>query len=111
GQTAVNLEWKTPTLGKITDHRVQARAEIYDQSFETDSGTVTTFPGTKTMPLSDLGELDTVTENSRDIATASVLYSSFNNEGTMRFKVSAPDRTCVIVQSADCHVTHSTLEL
>jgi len=98
-------------LGKITDHQVQARAEIYDQSFETDSGSVTTFPGTRTMPLSDLGDVTTITENNHDIATASVLYSSFNSEGTMRFKVVAPDGTCVIGQSEECHVTKTTLGL
>src|SRR2546427_700269 len=111
GQTAVNLEWKTPTVGKISDYQVQAKAEFYGKSFETSVGTITTFPGTKSMSLSDLHDVTTVTENNHDIATAAVLYSSFNNEGTMRYKVIAPDGTCVIGMSNQCLITKSTLGL
>ena len=111
GQTAVNLEWKTPTVGKISDYQVQAKAEFYGKSFETSVATITTFPGTKSMSLSDLHGVTTMAENNHDIATAAVLYSSFNNEGTMRFNVSAPDGTCVIGQSEECRVTKTTLGL
>ena len=111
GQTEVNLQWKTPTVGKVIDHKLQARAEFYGQSVQTVSETITTFPGTKTLPLSDQSDITFIRENNHDIAKASVLYSSFNNEGTMRYRVIAPDGTCVIGVSDKCLVTKSTLGL
>lgn len=111
GQTQVNLEWKTPTIGNLVDHQVQAIAEFYGQSVDTDTSTVTTFPATKTMALSNLFPLDVISENNKPIAKASILYSSFKNEGTMRYKVIAPDGTCVIGGSSDCLVTKSTIGL
>jgi hypothetical protein len=105
----VNLQWKSPTVGHISQHTVQAKVELYGQSFETVPSSITTFPGTANIPLYKLENIKSITLGNNTIAKASVLYSSFSNEGTMRFKVTAPDGTCVIGSSENCLVTQSTI--
>lgn len=39
------------------------------------------------------------------------MYASFNNKGTMRYVVTAPDGTCVIGANNDCPVTKSLTRL
>ena len=109
GENIVNLKWKSPTVGYISQHTVQSKVEVYGQSFETVSSSITTFPGTANIPLYKLENIQSMTLNNHTIAKASVLYSSFSNEGTMRFKVTAPDGTCVIGASENCLVTQSTI--
>jgi hypothetical protein len=109
GDNLVNLQWKTPTVGYISQHTVQAKVEVYGQSFATVSSSVTTFPGTTNISLYKLDSVKSITFGNHTIAKASVLYSSFSNEGTMRFKVTAPDGTCVIGASENCLVTQSTI--
>jgi len=108
GQSTVNLPWKTPTVGKISQYQLQARAEIYGKSIDTVSWPVSTFPGTAVLPLSNANVTD-VSVGNVTIAKASTLYSSFKNDGTMQFKVTASDGTCVIGAGSDCLVTGSTL--
>jgi hypothetical protein len=111
GQSVVNLQWKTPTVGKISQYQLQARAEIFGKSIDTVSWPVTTFPGTAVLPLSQLANVADVSVGNTTIAKASTLYSSFKNDGTMNFKVTASDGTCVIGAGNDCLVTKSTLGL
>jgi len=111
GQTTVNLQWKTPTVGKISQYQLQARAEIFGKSIDTVSWPVTTFPGTAILPLSQLANVSDISIGNTTVAKASTLYSSFKNDGTMNFKVTASDGTCVIGAGNDCLVTKSTLGL
>jgi hypothetical protein len=111
GQSVVTLNWKTPTVGKIYQYQLQAQAEIYGKSIDTASWPVTTFPGTAVLPLARLAKVTDVSVGNSTIATASTLYSSFKNDGTMNFKVTASDGTCVIGADNDCLVTQSTLGL
>ena len=109
GQTAVNLQWKSPIVGYVSEHKIESRTDIYGQSFASMSSSIATFPGTINIPLYKLENVQSVSSGNKTIAKASVLYSSFNNEGTMRFKVTAPDGTCVIGANENCLVTQSTL--
>ncbi|MGB6784870.1 MAG: LamG-like jellyroll fold domain-containing protein [Nitrosotalea sp.] len=111
GQTAVNLEWKAPSTGKLDDYNVQAIANFYDKSFETSASSIIIFPSVQTIALSQLSSIDMLNESNNTIAQPLVLYSSFNNEGTMQYNVIAPDGVCVIGGSSDCLVTNSTLGL
>jgi hypothetical protein len=111
GQTQVNLEWKSPSVTKVTQYPVQVRAEFYDKSFETVSSTIVLFPGTLTLPLSSLNNIETISLNNHTIAQAAVVYSSFYNDGTKEYQVTAPDGTCVIGAADNCLVTNSTLGL
>jgi hypothetical protein len=111
GQTPVNLKWKTPTVGQLVNHHVIAIAEFYGKSFETDAASVITFPGTITMSILQSSNIDIIKENNKTVANPSVLYSSFKNDGNMRYRVTAPDGTCVIGASDNCLVTQSTQEL
>ncbi len=111
GQNLINLIWYTPTVGAIVQHTVQARAEIYDQSFETVSSDITTFPGTFSIPLSNPQNITSMSVGNMTIAKVTSLYSSFVNNGTMEYKVTAPDGTCVIGVSDNCLVSNSTLGL
>src|SRR6185437_6136353 len=111
GQSVINLQWKTPTVGKISQYQLQARAEIFGKTIDTVSWPVTTFPGTVVLPLSTLANVTDISIGNTTIATASTLYSSFKNDGTMNFKVTTSDGTCVIGATNDCRVTGSTFGL
>jgi hypothetical protein len=111
GQNVINLEWKTPTIGKISQYHIQARAEIYEKSIDTISYYVITFPGTVSIPISKIANVVDISVGNNTIAKASTLYSSFKNDGTMRFKVTTSDGTCIIGVDSDCLVTKSTLGL
>ncbi|MGH9910722.1 MAG: hypothetical protein ACRD32_08775, partial [Nitrososphaerales archaeon] len=45
------------------------------------------------------------------VALPRILYASFKDGGDMRYRVIAPDGTCVIGDSEDCLVTQSTAGL
>jgi len=112
GQTPVILEWKTPTLEQLTSYQVQAKAEFYGKSFETDTTTVNTFQASKTISIMQPININIITDkDGNTIAKPTVLYSSFKNEGTMRYKVMTPDGTCVIGGADNCLVKQSTLGL
>ena len=108
GENIVNLQWKSPTVGHISQHAIQAKVNLYGQLFETASSSVTTFPGTANIPLDKSENIRGITMNNQTIAKVSMLYSSFSNKGTMQFKVTAPDGTCVLGDSENCLVTQST---
>ncbi|HEV2192917.1 MAG TPA: LamG-like jellyroll fold domain-containing protein [Nitrosopumilaceae archaeon] len=111
GQTPIRLEWKTQPTDQLTNHNIQAVANVYDKSF-TAQATIATFSATKTVSISAPIKIESITDNSgHTIANPQILYSSFNNEGNMRFKVVAPDGTCVIGGSNNCLVTGSTFGL
>ncbi|HEX5456760.1 MAG TPA: LamG-like jellyroll fold domain-containing protein [Candidatus Nitrosotalea sp.] len=111
GQNVVNLEWKTPTVGNVYQYPIQARAEIYGKSIDALPSYITTFPGTVSMPISKLENVVDISVGNNTVAKASTLYSSFTNDGTMRFKVTTSDGTCIIGADNDCLVTKSTLGL
>ncbi|MDC8452973.1 MAG: hypothetical protein LV477_08705, partial [Candidatus Nitrosotalea sp.] len=111
GQTAVKLEWHTPISHEIMSYQVTASAEIYGKSIKTDVHTVNTFPSTKTIAISNHDSIDVITRGNTTIAYPSVLYSSFTNDHTMRYKVTSPDGTCVIGIDDICMIHDSTLQL
>ncbi|MHB9161355.1 MAG: hypothetical protein ACYC6W_10820, partial [Nitrosotalea sp.] len=111
GQNVVNLEWKSPTVGKISQYQLQARAMIFGKQINMDSSYVSTFHGTLDLPISQLANVNDISIGNNTIAKASTLYSSFKNDGTMQYRVTASDGTCVIGASDNCLVTKSTLGL
>ena len=111
GQTAVNLEWKTPGLGKLVSYPVHARAIFYGKSFETDIVELHTFPSSKTVSLAEPTTIQVITDkNGTVVAHPSILYAS-NNEENLRYRVISPDGMCVIGGSESCLVTESTVGL
>ena len=111
GETGVKLEWKTPNIDQVTTYQVQAKAEFYGKSFETKT-TINTFPATRTVSLSQPNTIEVITDqDGNTVATPSILYASFKDENNMRYRVIAPDGTCVIGGSEECLVTESTMEL
>ncbi|HXX06203.1 MAG TPA: hypothetical protein VEJ68_05200, partial [Candidatus Bathyarchaeia archaeon] len=108
GQTAVSLEWKTQPTDQLTNHQIQAIANIYDNAFAANA-TISIFSSVKTMPILQPIQIGVITDkNGHTVATPKVLYSSFENQGNLIFKVTAPDGTCVIGSANDCLVTSST---
>ncbi|MGI0058716.1 MAG: hypothetical protein ACREBJ_03015, partial [Nitrosotalea sp.] len=104
GQTQVRLEWQTQPTDALTNHKIEAVANIYDKSF-TAQGNIITFSSIKVAPIAQPISIAPINDASgHTIANPEVLYSSFNNEGTMRYKVTAPDGTCVIGVSSECLV-------
>ncbi|HZS74728.1 MAG TPA: hypothetical protein VFA69_09540, partial [Candidatus Nitrosotalea sp.] len=110
GQTAVKLEWHTPVSHQVVSYQVTASAEIYGKPIKTDVHTVNTFPSTKTIAISNNDSIDVIANGNTTIAYPSVLYSSFENDHTMRYKVTSPDGTCVIGMDDGCKVHDSTLQ-
>ncbi|MGI0047077.1 MAG: hypothetical protein ACREBB_07820 [Nitrosotalea sp.] len=108
GQTEVELNWNVPTTGSVATYDVQARADIYGQSFETQISQSETFPGTVAMPLSKLGPISSMTYANQTLAYAYIIHSSFMHDSGVRYKVVAPDGTCVIGAEQGCLVTNST---
>jgi hypothetical protein len=111
GQTQVNLVWKTPSVSQVVSHNVFARVTLYDKSFDTVSSNMILFPGTMTEPLSSQKNIQSISFNNNTIAKAATLYSSFKNDGTQNYQVTAPDGTCVIGTDNSCLVTKSTVGL
>ena len=111
GQTPVRLEWQTQPTDNLVNHKIEAVANIYDKSF-TVQANIITFSSIKTESIAQPITISSINDNSSNaIATPQILYSSFNNEGHMRYKVSAPDGTCVIGPSDDCLVKGATFAL
>ncbi len=109
GQTEVRLEWKTQPTDALTNHKIEAIANIYDKSF-TAQGNIITFSSIEAESIAQPITIAPINDTGgHAVANPQVLYSSFNNEGTMRYKVTAPDGTCVIGASTECLVTNSTL--
>ncbi|MDE1830642.1 MAG: hypothetical protein KGI25_10000, partial [Thaumarchaeota archaeon] len=111
GQTAVTLDWKAPTIDEIKDHQVYAEATVYGQSFDTVTSTLTSFPSIKTLSITNGADIASLTEGNNTVADPVLLYSSFHNQGTMRYHLTAPDGTCVIGGQDNCLVTKSTMGL
>jgi len=111
GQTAVTLEWKTQNVDQVTTYQIQAKAEFYGKSFETQTA-VNLFPPTRTASLSQPHTIEIITDkDGNTVALPRILYASFKDGGDMRYRVIAPDGTCVIGGSEDCLVTQSTAGL
>ncbi len=108
GDTQVNLEWKVPTTNKMVPHTIQSRAEIYGQSIQTNSYMITAFPGILSVSLSKLNNVELMSLGNNTTANPSVLYSSFVNDGSMHYTVTAPDGTCVIGENDNCIITTSS---
>jgi hypothetical protein len=110
GQTAVKLEWKIPRLGELVSHQIQTKAEFYGKSFESETTMLNAFPATKTMSLFESSKIELITDkDGKAVASPVILYSSFKDEGNMRYRVIAPDGTCVIGGSEECLVKESTI--
>ena len=110
GQTQVRLEWKTQPTDDLINHKIEAIANIYDKSF-TAQANIITFSAIKTESITQPINISPINDASgHTIANPQVLYSSFDNEGIMRYKVIAPDGTCVIGVSSECLVKGSTLD-
>ena len=111
GQTPVQLKWKT-TVGNLTTHLVQARAEFYGKLLDSKIKIENTFQSTENMPLSQpklIGPI--LDQDGHTIAIPVIIHSSYNNQGHMRYTVTSPDGTCVIGANVKCLLTNSTLAL
>ena len=108
GQTQVSLDWKMPSVSLVTPYIIQARAEIYGQTLETEALPIVSFPGTITMPLSEMDTIDSMSLGNQTVTVAHIIHSSFEHDDTVRYKVVSPDGTCVIGADQNCLVTNST---
>ena len=107
-QTSVSLQWQTLSDNQVANHLLQAKADFYGQNF-TANASMTTFSAVKTIPITEFTDIKSITDNNNHtIANPRILYSSYHNDGTTRYKVTAPDGTCVIGGSDGCLVKDST---
>ena len=108
GTSAIKLEWTTPKVNHLASYQIKAKAEIQGMYFETDSLKLYTIPATQIFSLAELEELKLILdEASNPIAKPAILYALFESNEGMRYKVTAPDGTCVIGGSG-CLVEEST---
>ena len=81
GESVVKLEWVTPKIKELTSYNINARLDLYDKSFETESLTLNTFSSIHQVSLSELGTIESETDQYGNIvATANLLYSSSKGE-------------------------------
>ncbi|MGI0010277.1 MAG: hypothetical protein ACREAE_02625, partial [Nitrosopumilaceae archaeon] len=111
GETTVTLVSKTPIVGKVKEYEAYAKAEFYGESIGTEKVPLYSFPATQSVSLSKPREIEIIKNADGDtVANPTILYASFRDEG-MRYRVIAPDGTCVIGGSEECLVTQSTTGL
>ena len=112
GVTKVTLIHETPVVGNVKEYEAYAKAEFYGESMETEKVTIYTFPATTSVYLSKPNEIEIIKNaDGGTVASPTILYASFKDEGNMRYRVIAPDGTCVIGGSEECLVTQSTTGL
>jgi len=81
--------------------------EVYDQSYITSKATLHTFVRTQIIPITEQSFIEPITDEiGNTIARPALLYASNPESG--KFRVVAPDGTCVIGQG--CLVEQSTLK-
>ena len=111
GISTAILEWPTPVLDKFAIYQIKARGEFNNITIETDSSKLYTLPNIKTFSTNQLEELKMIPdETGKPLAKVTVLFSSSENEEHFRYRVIAPDGTCVI-GSSECLVNKSTTGL
>ncbi|WP_158507449.1 hypothetical protein [Candidatus Nitrosotenuis cloacae] len=109
GITAIDLIWDVPELDSQTSYDIKARLNLYDKQIDTTSTMVNTFESTKSYPISDVINVQSITdEQQKIVARAGLLYSSDANP-TTHYRVVSPDGKCVIGSTDSCLVNHSTL--
>jgi len=109
GQNIVNLKWMIPKTDSTTSYSIQAQLELYEDTVITSKATVNTYVRTQKMPIDGIIEsISYATDQTGNaIARPALLYASNEIEG-MRFKVTAPDGTCVIGADNYCLIQDST---
>jgi hypothetical protein len=106
--TAIDLAWNVPEDSQ-TSYDIKARLNLYDKEIDTASTTVNTFKSTKSYPISDVINVQSIVDKEQKlVARAGLLYSSDANPG-LHYRVVSPDGKCVIGGSDSCAVKQSTL--
>jgi hypothetical protein len=112
GENELRLLWSIPEIGNATNYDVQGRVDIYDDdSYETSSVSVSTYVRTQAIPISEKNAMLEMVTNSEGeiIARPALVYASDSTfDENSRFRVTAPDGTCIIGGSSDCKVSEST---
>jgi hypothetical protein len=111
GQTKVELEWAIPKVGKQMFHNVQAQADLYDVSLSTDSAKLNSFARSQIIPLSQMKQIETLTDDSGNVvAQPALLYASDPFNENLRFRVVDSEGQCIIGGTKECIVTDSTYD-
>ncbi|MGQ0605584.1 MAG: hypothetical protein ACT4OD_01325, partial [Candidatus Nitrosotenuis sp.] len=106
--TAIDLAWKTPETNEQTIYDIKARLNLYDKQIDTATTKLNTFKSTVSHPISDIINIQSITDDKQNIvARAGLLYSS-DITPNLHYRVVSPDGKCVIGDSS-CMINHSTL--
>jgi len=107
GQNRITLEWSIPKSDYNRVYNIQTLLEVYDQSYITSEATLNTFVRTQIIPITEQSFIEPITDEiGNTIARPAMLYASNPESG--KFRVVAPDGTCVIGEG--CLVEQSTLK-
>ena len=99
---------RTPKVDEFTSYKAVGKVNIYDQVFETDAMLLSTFLPRQITTVSQLGEIESLTDSQGNpIARASLIYSSTSGDD-VDYRVVSPDGTCVIGESEEWIVSEST---
>jgi hypothetical protein len=108
GQTKVNLEWGVPRTQNTTSYDVSAKLEVYGNNIHTTTEKISSYPQSVAASIQQPLEITSITDgDGRIVAHATTLYAS-DTAADMRFKVVAPDGTCVIGSSSGCLIKGMT---
>ena len=109
GETEIVLEWQVPKNVEAKNYQVSSRLNLFVDIVNTGSTSLSTFPSTQTVPISQPALPKIVQDDGgNEIAHVSILYSSHTDNPEYNYKVIAPDNTCVIGPYHWCLVTDST---
>ena len=92
-------------------HNIQAQVDFYDVSLSTDSAKLNTFARSQIIPLSQMKQIETLTDDSGNVvAQPALLYASDPFNENLRFRVVDSEGHCIIGGTKDCIVTDSTYD-
>ncbi|QDI88032.1 hypothetical protein Nisw_00055 [Candidatus Nitrosopumilus sp. SW] len=108
GQQTIKIPWTIEKQDSKLEYEIQTIFQSYGEIIKSDTVKVKTFTAKKAIPLSELTEIQSITdENGSIVARTAYLYSS-TYDTSLKFRVIAPDGTCVIGDTAECFITDST---
>ena len=112
GLNEVKLQWIVPKMSTASKYEIMAAVNLYGEYHNTSSGVLETYPKTISVSLSEPSvHLKMITDgDGKSIARPALIYASKTSDmpRDLRFKVVAPDGTCVIGDRNECLISEST---
>jgi len=108
GESIVSLAWEIPRIGEVLDYEIKAIGQFCEKEFETNEITLSTFPRVVVETIPDLINVELFVDKLGNTIGRAVSLHSFDKNTDTRFRIEAPDGTCVIGISDECLIREAT---